>query len=326
MYFPFCILIDCLVPHGYHEDPSLGEWVHRQRTTYAHVVTEDHPNPKVVERVKQLEALDFHFTVHADKWMEHWHELKEYKQIHGHCDIPTNCPVNPKLGRWVHTQRHQRRLQQKGKKKSSMCEERVALLDSLGFSWESRPHRYEHITTTEWQRRFDELVQFANYSRHFCVPSESMPELHAWCVEQKKRLQQVYQQQQQQQEEPQHAPFDSKTMPVEEGEALHAIGFTKDVYLGPENYAIEVGGNIATRNSYEEQLGHNELPADYGEALDAMFAVYDHSEDHAKEDLPPGGGGDLSVTTSPGVSGPDCTLQASGAKTEMPTSGMATMV
>ena len=299
--------------------------MHRQRTTYAHITQEDHLNPKVVERVKQLEALDFHFTVHADKWMEHWHELKEYKEIHGHCDIPTNCPENPKLGRWVHTQRHQRRLQLKGKKKSSMCEERVALLDSLGFSWESRPHRFEHSTTTEWQMHFDELVQFFDHCHHFCVPSDSMPELHAWCVEQKKRLQQVYQQQQQP-EGQQLALFDSKTMPVEEGEALNAIGFTKDVYLGPEQYPIEESGDIATRNSYEEHLDHNELPTSYGEALDAMFAVYDHSEDHAKEDSPPNNGGEVSTLKSPDMPGPDCTLQASGTKSDIHASGMATMV
>jgi Helicase associated domain len=140
--FSLIMDLDCLVPHGYPEDPSFAEWVHRQRTTHAHMLKEDerhhHHNPLVEQRMKQLEDLGFHFTVHADKWKEHFDELKRYNEIHGHCQVPTHCPSNPKLGRWVHTQRHQRRLQLKGKK-SCMTDERVELLNSLGFSWEVRP-------------------------------------------------------------------------------------------------------------------------------------------------------------------------------------------
>lgn len=136
---------DCLVPHGYPGDPSFAEWVHRQRTTHAHMVKEEEAthtkqhNPLIEGRMKQLEELGFHFTVHADKWMEHWKELELFRNIHGHCLVPTQCPQNKKLGRWVHTQRHQRRLQLKGKR-SCMTDERVRMLDSLGFCWEVRPN------------------------------------------------------------------------------------------------------------------------------------------------------------------------------------------
>lgn len=136
---------DCMVPHGYQIDPSFAEWIHRQRTTYAHMVKDEeathtkHHNPLIEDRMKQLEDLGFHFTVHADKWMEHWRELEHFRDTHGHCQVPTNCRQSPKLGRWVHTQRHQRRLQLRGKK-SCMTDERVRMLDSLGFSWEVRPH------------------------------------------------------------------------------------------------------------------------------------------------------------------------------------------
>jgi hypothetical protein len=65
------------------------------------MLKEKRPNRVVVERMRQLEELGFHFTVHADKWMEHWHELKEYKRLHGDCQVPTHCAENPKLGRCV---------------------------------------------------------------------------------------------------------------------------------------------------------------------------------------------------------------------------------
>jgi len=73
-------------------------------------------NPMMKARFEQLKALGFNFTVHSDKWLDHWKQLQDYKEKHGDCQVPTHYAENPKLGRWVHTQRHQRRLQQKGKK------------------------------------------------------------------------------------------------------------------------------------------------------------------------------------------------------------------
>ena len=73
----------CLVPHGYTPDPSFAEWIHRQRTTYATMLKDSKPNPVVKERMEQLEAMGFNFTVHSDKWTDHWNQLKEYKDKHG---------------------------------------------------------------------------------------------------------------------------------------------------------------------------------------------------------------------------------------------------
>lgn len=113
----------CMVPHGYPEDPSFAEWIHRQRTSYNSLVKDEENgtstatvNPMMRERFQQLKELGFNFTVHSDKWMDHWKQLKEYKEKHGDCQVPTHYMENQKLGRWVHTQRHQRRLQSKGKK------------------------------------------------------------------------------------------------------------------------------------------------------------------------------------------------------------------
>ena len=52
----------CLVPHGYKEDPSFAEWIHRQRTTNASS-RKGTPNPLVEERMKKLESIGFVFTV-----------------------------------------------------------------------------------------------------------------------------------------------------------------------------------------------------------------------------------------------------------------------
>jgi len=75
---------DCLVPHGWEPDPSFAEWIHRQRTTYAAMEKDpDTTSDLVKERMQKLVDMDFGFTVHRDKWMEHYEQLKAYKNKHG---------------------------------------------------------------------------------------------------------------------------------------------------------------------------------------------------------------------------------------------------
>merc|ERR1712150_227607 len=61
-------------------------------------------------------------------------ELESYKVKHGHCNVP---PIAGKLGRWVAYQRVQYRLLQEGKQ-SSMTDERIQKLESIGFQWSLR--------------------------------------------------------------------------------------------------------------------------------------------------------------------------------------------
>jgi hypothetical protein len=80
----------CLVPHGYASDPSFAEWIHRQRTTYASIdntttttTSTESSNLMVRERMDMLQQLGFNFTVHSDKWTDHWNMLKAYRDKHG---------------------------------------------------------------------------------------------------------------------------------------------------------------------------------------------------------------------------------------------------
>lgn len=57
---------NCLVPHGYTEDPAFAEWIHRQRTTHAAMQKEENQNPLFKERMDKLEEIGFNFTVHYD--------------------------------------------------------------------------------------------------------------------------------------------------------------------------------------------------------------------------------------------------------------------
>jgi hypothetical protein len=47
------------------------------------MLKEEKPSPLVKARMDQLTAMGFSFTVHTDRWMENYAELKEYKEKHG---------------------------------------------------------------------------------------------------------------------------------------------------------------------------------------------------------------------------------------------------
>ena len=63
--------------------------------------------------------------------------LLQFVSLHGHCRVPHGYPPNPKLSWWVMNQRAQFAHQAQGKK-TWLTEDRVELLDNLGFTWS--PH------------------------------------------------------------------------------------------------------------------------------------------------------------------------------------------
>jgi Helicase associated domain len=137
------------------------------------------------------------------------------------CQVPTHYHDNPKLGRWVHTQRHQRRLQLKGFK-SCMTDERAELLDQLGFSWEVRPvaERAQFV----WQERYNEVAALGGIQGNLVSQLENHPELHAWCIQQVRRLRFT-------RDNPQLTSH--KALSPSRVQALHDIGITADTELTP---------------------------------------------------------------------------------------------
>jgi hypothetical protein len=88
--------------------------------------------------VKALENLGFKWSLRAAQapvkvsWEERLAELAQYKNTHGHCNVPEK--TSPSLGVWVKNQRAQKRLLNEGKK-SRLTPDRVRALDELGFQW-----------------------------------------------------------------------------------------------------------------------------------------------------------------------------------------------
>ena len=57
------------------------------------------------ERVKLLEDIGFIWDSHAAVWEERLNELREYRRIHGDCNVPSSYAKNPKLATWIKCQR-----------------------------------------------------------------------------------------------------------------------------------------------------------------------------------------------------------------------------
>jgi len=137
----------CNVPTKYKPNPALGHWVTRQRDQYRLYMEEQQAGNSVCarssmteDRVAKLGRLGFSWTLQVrNSWEERLEQLKAYKEDRGTCDVPWKHPL---LGRWVSTQRTLYRkymkARQAGKSNPSVKgidEERIAEMESLGFTW-----------------------------------------------------------------------------------------------------------------------------------------------------------------------------------------------
>lgn len=65
---------------------------------------------------------------YEDLWEFRFDQLREFKAVHGHCNVPYRYSIDPTLGRWVQNQREFR-------KKRTLRKDRVERLEELGFQW-----------------------------------------------------------------------------------------------------------------------------------------------------------------------------------------------
>jgi len=97
-------------------------------------------------------------------WEAQFFALKAYQREVGHCKVPARFKSNPKLERWVMTQRRQFTLLMQGCP-SALTAERIQRLKSIGFTWSIRP---EPVKT--WNRKFQELKVYKNTFGNCMVP------------------------------------------------------------------------------------------------------------------------------------------------------------
>ena len=133
---------DCNVPKGWAEDPPLGGWVDTQRKFKKKLDRGEPSAGMTAARAAKLDALGFAWELsHSGGnrtddagWEAQLAKLKNYKREHGDCNVPRSWAEDPKVGRWVMTQRRTKRKLDRGEPSEGMTAARAAKLDALGFT------------------------------------------------------------------------------------------------------------------------------------------------------------------------------------------------
>jgi hypothetical protein len=159
----------CLVPKGWKDNLTLGDWVSTQRTNRNRI------SP---QRRRRLTKLGFVWRLIAmsprKAWEERYQELAAFKKRFGHCEVPLNWRENSPLGLWVRRQR--------GRDKEHLSATQAARLTRMGFQWTRRREN-------NWEQRFAQLEGFHKQYGHCNVPRrwQANPGLREWSLRQRYR-------------------------------------------------------------------------------------------------------------------------------------------
>lgn len=141
-----------LVSRGWKTDPSLGEWVTKQR-----ILRNQNRLPS--ERFRQLNEISFEWDPVSSKWEEMFQLLVEFKNQFGHTKVPQGHKKYKELATWVRNQRDAK------KQNRPIMADRVKRLDEIGFVW--------RITTEDaWEKDYEALVAFKQEHGHCNVPQK----------------------------------------------------------------------------------------------------------------------------------------------------------
>lgn len=111
------------VPFQWEPNPQLAAWVYRVR------LKREEFEPQKIELLNQL-GFDWHLSrKNLVSWKTMYNQLVKFKEEHGHTRVPVKWHKNPKLGKWVSRMRQEKEL---------LVQDRVSLLEKIGFDWGSR--------------------------------------------------------------------------------------------------------------------------------------------------------------------------------------------
>lgn len=145
-------------------------------------------------------------NLYEKRWLERFNDLIEFKEKHGHCRVPQSYTPNSTLGNWVHNQRRLYRKVKTGEiVKSILTEERIEMMNNMGFEWAlNRGSNNAPNTIQNWDRRnnsntaathdecwrgmFLELTMFKFENGHCDVSQVFGPSsrLCCWVIEQRR--------------------------------------------------------------------------------------------------------------------------------------------
>lgn len=155
---------------------QLGRFVNNHRQFYRKKL-EGETNSLTDDRVKALEELGFVWAMKPisenrarhlqSMWEARIQELQEYKNQHGHCNVPRK-EGNGDLGKFVMNQRYYYKTRHEHK--NSLTPERIQDLENLGFVWTLKGRTQGYLTNDEkWERNVNELKKFKEKFGHVSV-------------------------------------------------------------------------------------------------------------------------------------------------------------
>eukprot|EP00526_Cylindrotheca_closterium_P012226 CAMPEP_0113637714 /NCGR_PEP_ID=MMETSP0017_2-20120614/19751_1 /TAXON_ID=2856 /ORGANISM="Cylindrotheca closterium" /LENGTH=460 /DNA_ID=CAMNT_0000548775 /DNA_START=303 /DNA_END=1682 /DNA_ORIENTATION=+ /assembly_acc=CAM_ASM_000147 len=161
--------------------PTLARFCHDQRGEYKRLYYNKFYSNKMSlpvfdrdVRCRRLKEVGFEFDRTLAQWYDKYHELVEYRNDNGHVRVREK--EDPSLHKWVKDQRSKRKGNQQLVK---LSEAQIALLDSIGFEWESE------LYDVLWNARYNELVDFRQKHGHLEV--EMRGPLYSWMEHQRSR-------------------------------------------------------------------------------------------------------------------------------------------
>lgn len=166
----------CRVPCKYKKNPQLGSWVAAQRQKES----------KLKEyQKKRLDEIGFAWKadiarMKEEDWLSKLEHLKEFKQIRGHCRVPSNWKKHPSLGKWVSRQRAN---------ENKLSVEKKAQLDEVGFMWQKDLEDYK---ASLWWTYVDEIVAYKEKYGHCRVNTRTASvRLNVWVTKQRRNKKQL---------------------------------------------------------------------------------------------------------------------------------------
>mmetsp|Transcript_26993 Transcript_26993/g.41406 ORF Transcript_26993/g.41406 Transcript_26993/m.41406 type:complete len:360 (-) Transcript_26993:220-1299(-) len=174
-------------------------------------------------------------------WNKTFERLKLYKEKHKNCLVPRHHRDDPKLGNWVNYQRYNRN-------KGCLSEERIKLLDSVGFAWSANE---------TWDGMFEQLVKYKEKNGDCLVRQDYQenPKLGSWVMTQRRK---------------------KDTLNSERLARLNSIGFVWSVHQALWDTMFESLVGFKARN------GHCRVPWSYNSDPQLGRWVYEQEKNKAR--------------------------------------------
>jgi len=134
------------VPYNY-KNKQLSRWVTNQRHNFKSGKATMTP-----ERIFSLRELNFDFAGRrrSKSWCQKYEELKRYKHMYKHCNVPEKSKKYPDLAKWCKTVQQQYRWKK-------LSQRKIDALKEIDFQFE-RPQQHQQHSI--WMMRYKEVKRY----------------------------------------------------------------------------------------------------------------------------------------------------------------------